>query len=91
MALGAQHDQAGLVLLGGFDDPLPSRGCLDGRSLRPEPGLAASDAPCSAVSSAAFVLGGLVRVEMALATGMNPTSTGCHTTAPGRLAPFPAV
>ena len=39
MAVGAQDYEADLVLLGGVDDPLPSRGGLDGRSLRPEAGL----------------------------------------------------
>jgi hypothetical protein len=73
MAVGAEDDEADLVLLGGLDDPLPSRGGLDGRSLRPEAGL-----PCKRRS----VLGGLLRrlsyldglvgVEMALADGHEP-------------------
>ena len=33
VAVGAQHDQARLVLLGGLDDPFPGRGGLDRRAL----------------------------------------------------------
>ena len=73
MAVGAHDDQAGPVLLGGLDYPLPSRGSLDGRCLRPEPGL-----PCQRRSVLGgllrrlLYLAGLVRVEMALADGHEP-------------------
>ncbi len=73
MAVGANHDQAGLVLLGRLDDPLPRRGGLDGGSLRPEPGLAGQRRSVLGRLLRRFsYFGGLVRVEMALADGHEP-------------------
>ena len=56
-----------------LDDPLPSRGGLDGRSLRPEAGLACERrSVLGGLLRRLSYLAGLVRVEMALADGYEP-------------------
>ena len=95
MAVRAQDDEADLVLLGGCDDPLPSRG-WPGRSF-PAPGTrphapATLRARRSPPPPVVLRWPGRRR-NGARSTGTNPTSTGCqHRTAPAHLAPCePAV